>query len=141
MLCVESAMSARLSIAALSMLIGALPASALAQTMSANSAAYNAGFGRTAGQENQAAGATLRDANGNLVVVNGVIQSSASASAFSGGAANASAGAGFDGATAIGNNLSVVTQGDNNTVVIDSRQTNTGAVTATTSTSGATHGP
>ena len=105
-----------------------------AQTMSANSASYNAGYGRVAGQENRPVEFSNRDANGNLTVVNGII-GGASASAFAGGAASASAGAGFGtgGATAIGNNLVVVTQGDNNTVVIDSIQTNNGVVTATQS--------
>jgi holdfast attachment protein HfaA len=116
-------------------------AAASAQTLNANSASYNAGYARTAGQENQAVSSSLRDANGNLVAVNGVIQSSASASAFSGGAGGASTGAGSAGATAIGNSLTVVTQGDYNTVIVDSHQTNTGTVTATASTDGASHGP
>jgi len=105
---------------------------ASAQTMSANSASYNAGYGRVAGQENRPIEFSSRDANGNLVIVNGII---GGASAFAGGAASASAGAGVGtgGATAIGNNLVVVTQGDNNTVIIDSIQKNTGAVTATQS--------
>jgi len=105
-----------------------------AQTMSANSASYNAGYGRYAGQENRPVEVSSRDANGNLVIVNGII---GGASAFADVAASASAGAGAGvgtgGATAIGNNLVVITQGDNNTVIVDSIQKNTGAVTATQS--------
>lgn len=104
---------------------------ASAQTMNANSAAYNAGWGRTADQENQPVNPSLRDANGNLTAVNGIITSSASQSMFSGGASTSTAGAAFGGATAIGNSLTVVTQGNNNTVVVDSVQTNSGAVSAT----------
>jgi holdfast attachment protein HfaA len=131
-----------LRIAILPLAIAVLQGVASAQTMSTNSAAYNAGWGRTTDQENQAVNPSLRDANGNLIVTNGVIQSGAgaSASAFSGGAASSSSGAGAAGATAIGNNLSVVVQGDNNTVVVDSKQTNTGTVTATANASGATDG-
>lgn len=105
---------------------------ASAQTMNANSASYNAGWGRSVDQENQPINPSLRDANGNLTVVNGVITSSQ----FSGGASSSASGASVGGATAIGNSLSVVVQGDNNVVVVDSRQTNNGAVTATSSTSG-----
>ncbi len=105
---------------------------ASAQTMSANSASYNAGYGRTPGQENRPVEFSSRDSNGNLVIVNGII---GGASAFAGGAASASAGAGAGtgGATAIGNNLVVVTQGNNNTVIVDSVQKNTGAVSASQS--------
>lgn len=130
------------SLALAALLVLALPqAPAGAQTMSSNSASYNAGYGRVAGQENQPVNPSLRDASGNLVAVNGVVQTGAGAAVFTGGAASASTGAGASGATAVGNSLTVVTQGDYNTVVVDSRQTNTGDVTATTSTSGATHAP
>ncbi len=109
-----------------------------AQTMNASSAAYNAGYGRTAGQENQPVNVQLTDANGNLTVENGVVRNTASGSIF----ASASAGVetNFSGAggtaSAIGNNLSVVVQGNYNTVIVNSTQTNTGAVTATTSING-----
>lgn len=111
---------------------------ALAQSMSANSASYNAGYGRVADQENRGASAGMRDASGNLVVIDGIIMGSANASLFSGGGVSTSAaGAAAAGATAIGNSLSVVTQGNDNTVIIDARQINNGVVTATSSTSGA----
>lgn len=106
-----------------------------AQSMSANSASYNAGYGRVAGQENHPVDVSTRDANGNRVIVDGLILSGEDQSSFSRawGAADAYAGVGaVGGASAIGNNLVVVTQGSNNTVIVNSTQTNNGAVTATT---------
>ena len=126
------------------LLVGAaaLTGAAHAQTMNANSAAYNAGYGRFSDQENQPIDPTMRDANGNLVVVDGVIQAGQDQSVFSNSGAAAGAfdvvsGVGGSGAaTAFGNNLVVVTQGSNNTVIVNSVQNNSGAVTATTSLSG-----
>ncbi len=111
-----------------------------AQSMTTNSASYNAGYGRVAGQENRAVDPSTRDPNGNRTIIDGIIQNGSSQSVFAGGAASAyagagssaTAGAGFSSATAIGNSLTVVTQGNNNTVIIDSVQTNSGTVTATT---------
>ena len=40
---------------------------AQAQTMNANSATYNAGYGRDSDEENQPVDVSMRDANGNLV--------------------------------------------------------------------------
>ncbi len=113
---------------------------ALGQTMSSNSASYNAGWGRVAGQENQGANPQMRDANGNLLVIDGIIMNSSNSGLFSGGASSSGSGAFAGGATAIGNSLSVVTQGDNNVVIIDSRQINNGVVTATSTTSGGGNG-
>jgi holdfast attachment protein HfaA len=117
---------------------------AFAQTMTSSSASYNSGWGRTADEENQPINPSLRDANGNLQVINGIITNSSNQGLFSGGgvatsgsgASSSGSGAFASGATAIGNNLSVVTEGDYNTVIIDSRQTNNGTVTANSSTSG-----
>ena len=119
-----------------SLLLGASAADA--QTMSASSASYNAGYGRTAGQENQPVNVQLSDTNGNMVVENGLIRNSASGSVFasaSAGVETSYSGAGGT-ASAIGNNLSVVVQGSYNTVIVNSTQTNTGAVTATTAVNG-----
>jgi holdfast attachment protein HfaA len=119
-----------------------LAGGAEAQTMNANSASYNAGYNRTADQENQAVNPTMRDANGNLVVVDGVIQAGQDQSVFSNtgaasGAFDAVAGVGGSGAaTAFGNNLVVVTQGSNNTVIVNSRQVNSGNVSASSSLNG-----
>jgi holdfast attachment protein HfaA len=107
--------------------------------MSSNSASYNAGYGRYAGQENHPVDFVTRDANGNRVIVDGLILSGEDQSSFAraSGAADAYAGAGaLGGSTAIGNNLTVVTQGNYNTVIVNSHQTNTGAVTANSNLNG-----
>lgn len=109
-------------------------AQAQAQSMSTNSAEFNAGYGRYSGQENRPVEVSTRDANGNRLVVDGLILSGEDQSSFAraSGAADAFAGVGAvgGGASAIGNNLVVVTQGSNNTVIVNSAQTNTGTVTA-----------
>lgn len=110
---------------------------AVAQNLSATSSSYNAGYGRNPGDEERGIGDTsMRDANGNLIAVNGVVTSSASAqaSAAAWGASFGGSGAGFGqlgGATAIGNNLNVTVQGNWNTVIVDSTQINNGDVSAT----------
>jgi len=112
-------------------------------------ASYNSGYGMTAGQENQAINPSLRDANGNLTVVNGQFTSSSfsaqtgvqtmgtiSSSTLS--SLGTTSGSTYGTASAIGNSLNVVTVGNNNTVIVNSTQTNTGNVTATTSLNGST---
>ena len=112
-----------------------------------NAASYNSGYGMNAGQDNQAINPSLRDANGNLSVVNGQFTSSSfsaqtgvqsmgtisSSTLSSLGTTGAST---YGTATAIGNSLNVITVGNNNTVIVNSTQTNTGNVTATTSLNG-----
>lgn len=119
-------------------------ATAQAQSMITNSAEFNAGYGRYSGQENRPVDVTTRDANGNRVIVDGLILSGQDQSSFarSGGAADAFAGVGAvgGGASAIGNNLVVVTQGNYNTVIVNSRQVNNGPVTATTQLDGGVSG-
>ncbi|HEY3798349.1 MAG TPA: holdfast anchoring protein HfaA [Caulobacteraceae bacterium] len=113
-----------------------------AQSMNTNSASYNAGYGRTTDQENQPVDVQMRDASGNLVVVDGVIQTGEDQSVFASagataGALDAVSGVGGQGSSsAVGNSLSVVTQGNNNTVIVNSVQNNSGNVNATTSLSG-----
>lgn len=99
-----------------------------------NSASYN-GYGATT--ENAPSNYSMRDANGNLTIVNGQVTSSSFSS--SSGAGSASAGVGMGGAgaaygqaTAIGNSLNVVVAGSHNTTIIDAQQTNTGNQTAVT---------
>ena len=108
----------------------------MAQSMDANSAAFNAGYGRIAGSENHPINVSTRDANGNRVVVDGLILTGEDQSSFSqaSGAIDsfAGVGAGSGGSTAIGNSLVVVTQGNYNTVIVSSNQTNTGTVSAGT---------
>ena len=109
-----------------------------------NASNYNAPFGMQASQENQTVDPSLRDANGNLTVVNGQFTSSAvskafsqsGASAFASGVGSGGSGASFAGATAIGNSLNVVTLGNDNTVVVNASQSNTGNVTATVNSNG-----
>lgn len=123
--------SVRLLGAAALLLTTAAAGEAAAQAMGTNSASFNAGWGRTPGDENRAVSAGTRDANGNRVIINGVIQGGSDQSFFSsGGASSAFAGAGAGGSTAIGNSLSVITQGNNNVVIVDSTQINNGDVSA-----------
>ena len=108
-----------------------------------NAASYNSPYGMSAGAENQTVNPSLRDANGNLTVVNGQFTSSAFSqqtgvqsmgTASSGSLASlgnntvgtGGIGAAYGGATAIGNSLNVVTTGSNNTVVVNATQTNNG---------------
>ena len=97
---------------------------------------YSHPYGMTAGQENQPVNASLRDANGNLTVVNG--QFTSSAMSQQSGLSTMSSGVGFGNAqaTAVGNSLNVVTVGSGNTVVVNAHQENTGNQTATVSTNG-----
>jgi holdfast attachment protein HfaA len=111
-----------------------------AQSMETNSASFNAGYGRVAGSENHVVDYSTRDANGNRVIVDGVMLTGADQSVYSSGRSSGSldsyAGVGglggYGSATAIGNNLTVVTQGNNNTVIVNSNQINNGNVSAGT---------
>jgi holdfast attachment protein HfaA len=131
-------------IAALAALAVAVPQAAAAQSAGSSGAApFQAGYGGARYSTARAQTGSTRDANGNRLVVDGLIQSGASAySSASGGVSGSYAGAGsgggtaIGGSTAIGNSLNVVVQGNNNTVIVNSRQTNTGAVTAGTALNG-----
>ena len=111
---------------------------ATAQTMTTNSASFNAGYGRSAGQENRMVEYSTRDANGNRVIVDGVMLTGSDQSVYSSSRSSGSLDAysgvggigGYAGSTAIGNNLTVITQGNNNTVIVNSSQVNNGNVTA-----------
>ncbi len=107
---------------------------AQAQQMTTNSADFNAGWGRYAGSENHPVDVSTRDANGNRVIVDGLMLTGEDQSSFSRswGSADAYAGVGASsgGSSAIGNNLVVITQGSYNTVIIDSTQINNGDVNA-----------
>lgn len=116
----------------LALLAAGLGQPAFAQYIGSNSAEYNAGYGRAPGQENRITDYGTRDANGNRVVVDGLILSGEDQSAFasaSAGVSSSVSGVG-GGGTAIGNNLVVVTQGNYNTVIVSSSQVNNGDVTA-----------
>ena len=121
--------------------VAALPAAAQS-TGSGGAARFQQGYG---GARSAAAAPTTgstRDANGNRLIVNGIIQSGASSySSSSAGVSSGYAGAAngrttIGGATAIGNNLNVVVQGNRNTVIVNSTQTNTGNITAGTALNG-----
>lgn len=119
--------------------LGAVPA--WAQSMGSNSASYNAGYGRIAGQENRVVDYATRDANGNRVIVDGVMLTGSDQSVYSsrrssGSLDSYSGVGGLGGSTAIGNNLTVITQGNNNTVIVNSNQVNNGNISAGASTNG-----
>jgi hypothetical protein len=97
----------------------ALTANACAQSVS-NGGNFNAGYGRVAGQENQPANPQLRDANGNLLIIDGVIQHGAGATtlAMAGAAGQASGAATGQAQTSFGDHLVVMTQGNWKTVIV-----------------------
>lgn len=118
-----------------------------------SAASYNSPYGLQADAENQTVNPSLRDANGNLTVVNGQFTSSAFsqqtgvqamgtisgsqlATLGTGSSGVGSSGTTIAGASAIGNSLNVVTVGNNNTVVVNSTQTNNGNQTATVNLNG-----
>ena len=120
------------------MLVSALLAllaatAAQAQTWT-NSAMYN-GYGATS--QNTASNYSMRDANGNLTMVNGQVTSamysanSGVQSAYAGGVGTQGAQSTYGQATAIGNSLNVTVIGTHNTTIIDSTQINNGDQTAT----------
>lgn len=131
-----------LATAATAMMI--LPSEASAQSAgSSGMGAYQAGYGGSRYSTARTQTGSTRDANGNRLIVDGIIQAGASAySSASGGVSSHFSGAGgsggstIGGSTAIGNSLNVVVQGNHNTVIVNSTQVNNGAVTAGTSLNG-----
>lgn len=128
------------------MALAVLPATAIAQSAgSTGLSSFQAGYGGSRYTTATAQTGSTRDANGNRLIVDGIIQSGASSySRASGGVSSSYAGAGsssnggttIGGSTAIGNSLNVVVQGNHNTVIVNSRQTNTGAINAGTALNG-----
>jgi holdfast attachment protein HfaA len=120
------------------------PASGWAQSNGSSGAGqFQAGYGGSRYTTARPQSGSTRDADGNRLIVNGIIQAGASAySSSSAGAASSWSGAGTSGsggiagATAIGNSLNVVVQGNRNTVIVNSTQTNTGDITAGTALNG-----
>lgn len=111
--------------------IGAMPVAALAQD-----ASWNFPYG-TFNSENAAWNNPHRDANGNLEIVNGIIQTGAGShstlaenNVANGGDGGPGANIGVSTATAYGNQLNVVTSGRFNTVIVNSKQINNGDVIA-----------
>ncbi|WAC60929.1 holdfast anchoring protein HfaA [Brevundimonas sp. SL130] len=138
--------AASLAASLAAILVFGAPSLAAAQTTGSSGAAqFQQGYGSARSATSAATTGSTRDANGNRVIVNGLIQSGASSySSQSGGVASAYAGAGSSsssgsttgGSTAIGNQLNVVVQGSHNTVIVNSKQTNNGDVTAGTALNG-----
>ena len=89
-----------------------------------------AGVADAGRQTGRPADFALRDGAGNLIIVNGQLQS---ADAPGGMASDPLPSAGGQSATAIGNQLVVLATGSWNTIIIDSQQNNSGDVTASTS--------
>ncbi|MDP1913940.1 holdfast anchoring protein HfaA [Brevundimonas sp.] len=122
----------------------ALPAVAAAQLAGSSSmSGYTAGYGGARYSTARPQSGSTRDANGNRLIVDGIIQAGASTySSATGGVSSSFSGAGgaggtaIGGSTAIGNSLNVVVQGNHNTVIVNSTQVNNGAVTAGTSLNG-----
>ncbi len=114
---------------------------------SAGLAQFQSGYGGARQSVSAAQTGSTRDAQGNRLIVDGIIQAGASSyGRQSGGVSSNYSGAGgsdgttIAGSTAIGNNLNVVVQGSHNTVIVNSRQTNTGNVTARTDLTGSLTG-
>ena len=139
-------MKMRVKLWAVAPVIAALAAPAAVEAQSAgasNMGTYQAGYGGSRYTTARPQTGATRDANGNRLIVNGVIQAGASSYASaSGGVSSSFSGAGnsggsaIGGSTAIGNNLNVVVQGNHNTVIVNSSQVNNGAINAGTSLNG-----
>jgi holdfast attachment protein HfaA len=104
--------------------------------MSTSAATFETGYGLTRNQMQNPIDPSTRDANGNRVLLDGMMLSGTDNSVYAAsktlGAGDSFAGAGaLGGATAIGNNLQVIVAGNYNTVIVHSTQTNNGTVTAT----------
>lgn len=139
-------MKMRVKLWAVAPLVAALAAPVAVEAQSAgasNMGSYQAGYGGSRYTTARPQTGSTRDANGNRLIVNGVIQAGASSYASaSGGVSSSFSGAGtsggsaIGGSTAIGNNLNVVVQGNHNTVIVNSSQVNNGAINAGTSLNG-----
>lgn len=97
------------------------------------------GYGNGRRLENQPFTPTTRDASGNRLIVNGIIQYDDANTSYSQSSANGGSllsnnslltTQGTATATAIGNLLSVTVSGSHNTVILNSRQDNSGNVSA-----------
>ncbi|MFT3997383.1 MAG: holdfast anchoring protein HfaA [Asticcacaulis sp.] len=120
---------------AAALMVGAAPAAA--QTSDLRTLENGYGNGRRL--ENQPFAPTTRDADGNRLIVNGVIQYGDANSTYSQSSASTgsllsnltgTATQGTSSATAVGNLLSVTVTGSHNTIVLNSRQDNSGEVSA-----------
>ena len=116
----------------LALSLGASLSSAEAAADWTNSGMYN-GYGMNS--QNTPSSYSMRDANGNLTMVNGQVTPSSystnsGAQSASAGVGTQGAGAAYGQASAIGNSLNVVVVGSHNTTIINAEQTNNGNQTA-----------
>ena len=103
----------------------------------ANSAIYNGAIGMSLGQENRAISGSNRDANGNLLIVNGIMSGTGNVNQQDGlHQAGSGNGPNSASATAVGNSLNVTVTGAWNTVIVDSTQINNGDQNASASLNG-----
>ena len=125
----------------------AIPGLACAQSQgSYGSSNFHNGYGNARQATSSSVSGSTRDANGNRLIVDGIMQLGASSYSRVTGGYSSYGGVGCDacgngtsvigGSTAIGNNLNVVVQGNHNTVIVNSRQINNGDVTAGTALNG-----
>ena len=129
------------ALAGSALLILCAPAAQAQSSGSAGAGAFQAGYGGSRYTTQQAQTGSTRDANGNRLIVDGIIQSGASSyasssagvsSSYSGAGSSSNGGTIIGGATAIGNSLNVVVQGNHNTVIVNSSQINNGDINAGT---------
>ena len=121
----------------------AFAGAAQAQSAGSNPGQFQAGYGGARYTVGTAHTGSTRDANGNRLIVNGLMQTGVGAySSTSGGVSSqggigsGNGGATIGGSTAIGNSLNVVVQGNWNTVIVNSSQVNNGEVRAGTALNG-----
>lgn len=133
------------SVALAALMAAAAASTATAQSSGSSGAAqFQAGYGGSRYTTGRAQTGSTRDANGNRLIVDGIIQAGASSySQTSGGVSSTYSGAGgsngsttVGGSTAVGNSLNVVVQGNWNTVIVNSNQVNNGDVSAGTDLNG-----
>jgi holdfast attachment protein HfaA len=120
----------------------ALPVPALAQSTPARGgtlSTYEAGYANGRAMDSRTFDPSTRDANGNRLIINGIIQADASRQTRSDGVVDGgtlsgadyfSTGASTASTTAVGNLLTVSVDGSWNTVIVNSSQSNTGNVIA-----------
>ncbi|MFD1192723.1 holdfast anchoring protein HfaA [Phenylobacterium conjunctum] len=123
---------------AFGLLLGATPASAEALSPSS----LNAGYGRVMGQEARPVETSTRDANGNRVIINGLLTEPTGLSGGLGaGLGDASSPFGPLGqidVSAVANQINIVAGGSWNTIIVEATQTNSGAVQASAALGNAT---
>jgi holdfast attachment protein HfaA len=133
----QAPLCARLAVALVAgVAVAAVTNGAAAQTMTTTASSFETGYGMARNEMQNAIDPSTRDANGNRVLVDGMMVTGTDNSVYAYGktmgAGDSYSGAGaLGGATAIGNNLQVIVQGSYNTVVVHSTQTNNGNVSAT----------